>query len=124
MYRSKVAGIAQLMPSPDIRKSQMSAHERRLRSRLTQLIQGAGLMRGTLSERAVTCGKSNCKCARGQKHSYLYVVASEAGKLRQRSIPKNLHGEVRRWVENYQQLQQVIEELSQFYWSRMEKREE
>jgi hypothetical protein len=112
------------MPSPDIRKSEMSAHERSLRSRLTQLIQGGGLIRGTLSERAVTCGKSNCKCARGEKHSYLYVVASEGGKLRQRSVPRKLHSEIQRWVENYQKAQQLLEEISQLYWIRVEKRGE
>lgn len=111
------------MPSSEIHKSQMSVNERRLRSQLTQMIQRSGVIRGTLSERAVTCGKSNCKCARGEKHSYLYIVASEGGKLRQRSIPKNMHGQVRRWIENYQQMQQVIEELSQLHWIMVEKRE-
>lgn len=102
----------------------MSAHERSLRSRLTQLIQGGGIIRGTLSERAVTCGKMNCKCARGEKHCYLYVVASENGKLRQRSVPKKLHGDIRRWVDNYQKAQALLEEISQLYWTSVEKREE
>ena len=101
----------------------MSARERSLRSRLTQLIQGGSLIRGTLTQRAVTCGKANCKCARGEKHSYLYVVASESGKLRQRSVPRKLHGEIRRWVENYQQIQTLLEEISQIYWATVEKRE-
>ena len=111
------------MQSSDIQKSPMSAHERSLRSRVTQLIQGSGLMRGTLAERAVTCGKQNCKCARGQKHEYLYVVASESGKLPQRSVPKKLQGEIQRWVENYQTLQELIEEISQLAWTKMEQRD-
>lgn len=112
------------MRSPEIPKGSMNSEERRLRSRLTQLIQGSGLIRGTLSERSVTCGKSNCKCARGEKHVYLYVVASEGGKLRQRSVPKRLHKDIERWVENYRSLQELIEEISQLYWSKVEKREE
>ena len=112
------------MPSSKISKSSMSAQERSLRSRLTRIIQGGGLIRGTLSERAVTCGKQNCKCMRGEKHTYLYIVASEGGKLRQRSVPKNLHSDIKGWVENYRTLQQLVEEISQLYWSRVEKREE
>ena len=123
MNTSKTLKVIRDMQSPDIQKSQMSANERSLRSRLTQLIQGAGLMRGTLTERAMTCGKKNCKCARGEKHEYLYVVVSEGGKLRQRSVPKSRQGDVERWIENYQKLQALIEEISQLYWTKMENRE-
>ena len=112
------------MPSPEIGKSTQSAHERGLRSRLTQLIQGSGLIRGTLSERNVTCGKPTCKCARGEKHSYLYIVVSEGGKLRQKCVPKKMKGDVQRWVDNYQKAQALMEEISQLYWSKIEKREE
>lgn len=87
------------------------------------MIQGNGLIRGTLTERAVTCGKSNCKCARGDKHVYLYVVASEGGKLRQRSVPKGLHGDIEKWVENYRRIQELVEQISQLYWAKVEKRE-
>lgn len=110
------------MASQEVSKSSMSAVERSLRSRLTQLIQSGGLIRGTLTERDVTCGKTNCKCARGEKHSYLYIVASEGGKMRQRSVPKHLHGDIQRWVENYQKAQSLLEEISQLYWANVEKR--
>ena len=112
------------MQSPEIPKVNMISQERTLRSRLTQMIQGSGIIRGTLSERALTCGKTNCKCARGEKHVYLYVVASEGGKLRQRSVPRRLHNDITRWVDNYRKLQELIEEISQLYWDKVEKREE
>lgn len=112
------------MQSPRISKASMTSHERSLRSRLTQLIQNGGIIRGTLSERAVTCGKTNCKCARGEKHVYLYVIASEHGKYRQRSVPKKLHNDIKTWVDNYRKLQELIEEISQLYWSQVEKRED
>ena len=112
------------MQSPEIHKASMSSHERSLRSRLTQMIQGGAMIRGTLSERALTCGKSSCKCARGEKHVYLYIVASEGGKYRQRSVPKRLHGDIRRWVANYHKFQELVEEISQVYWAQIEKREQ
>lgn len=112
------------MPFSEISKGSMSAQERSLRSRLTKLIQGNCLIRGTLTERSVTCGKANCKCARGDKHVYLYIVASEGGKLRQRSVPKKLHSDIERWVKNYRMLQELVEEISQLYWTKVEKREE
>ena len=69
--------------SPDISKAAMSRNERQLRSRLAQLVSAKGFVRATLNHRDITCGKSNCKCATGDKHAYLYIVAGDTGKRRQ-----------------------------------------
>lgn len=109
------------MPQPRIKvtKNKMPAAERDLRARLAQLINDKELLRGTLHARAITCGKSTCKCARGEKHAYLFLVVSENGKLRQILIPRPRQAAVRQWVEHYQQAQELLEEISHIYRDRI-----
>jgi hypothetical protein len=101
----------------------MSLRERDLRSRLSQLIAGEGVLHGTLDERARTCGKPNCKCARGEKHISLYLVVREEGKLRHLYVPESYANQVRNWVAHYQRLLALAEELSSMYWEKIQKRE-
>lgn len=107
----------------EISRAKMSARERDLRSRLAKLLHSAGILRGTLNVRERVCGKPNCKCARGQKHVALYVVASESGKQRQLFVPKAWQDDVRQWVQNHQEVRKLMEEISQLYWWKVQKRE-
>jgi hypothetical protein len=99
----------------------MPNEERDVRSRLAKIISSRGLLRGTLQERELTCGKSNCKCARGDKHRYLYLVVSDEGKLCQVLIPRSKETEVRQWVKQYQQARELLEEISDLYRSQIKK---
>ena len=101
-------------------RSSLSASERNFRSRLTQLVHHAWFLRGTLSVRSRPCGKPNCRCARGQLHASLYLVQSHQGKLRQLSIPRRWDDRVRQAVNNYQQMQRLIEEISELEWKRLQ----
>jgi hypothetical protein len=94
-------------------RTQFSAAERALRSRLAQLIHEAPLLRGTLSDRQVTCGKSGCRCAEGDKHAALCLSSSREGKTRQVFIPAALEAEVRQWVANYHRVRDLLEDLSE-----------
>lgn len=106
-------------------RAQMSPRERELRSRLAQLINslGLGLARGTLTVREKSCGKPTCHCARGEKHRAPYLTASEEGKLRQLFIPLDIEEKARDWVDNYQRIRQLLEELSQLHWDKLKRRE-
>lgn len=108
---------------PRIPRVQMSPEERHLRSELVQLLSGAGLLRATLNPRQKVCGKPGCRCARGEKHSALYVVASEEGKPHQLFVPHSLEPQVRQWVASYQRIRELLEELSRIYWDRLSRRE-
>ena len=108
------------LPTP----SQLPAPERKRRSRLAQLIQQRRLLRGTLSVRRRQCGKPNCRCARGEPHVSLYVVQSHGGKPRQVFVPKPWEERIRAAVEDYQQLQRLIEEFSELEWRRLMAREQ
>ena len=105
-------------------RSSLSPSERQRRSRLTQLIQGHPFLRGTLSVRRRPCGKPNCRCARGELHVSLYVVQSHDGKPRQVYVPQDWEERIRRAVENHQEIQSLIEELSEREWKRLRERKD
>ena len=106
-----------------IAKASMSARERTVRSKLAQIISSSGMVRGTLTTRERVCGKSNCKCTRGEKHIGLYLVMSQAGNIRQLYVPKDREAKVRRWLEEYRQVQEFLEELCDLQWTRLQNRE-
>ena len=98
--------------------------ERRHRSCAAQLTHSSRLLRGSLSVRKQTCGKDSCRCARGELHVSLYLVQSHHGKPRQLYVPKEWEERVRRAVKDYQELQTLVEELSELEWRRLTRREE
>ena len=101
----------------------MSPREREVRSELKQLLLSLGLVRGTLSVRHRTCGKTSCHCMQGgAKHPALYLVASEKGKVRQLFIPSELEPKARQWVDAYQRLRALLEELSELHWQKLRQR--
>jgi hypothetical protein len=110
-------------PSQHIPKGSMSPKERELRSRLTKLIQTKGLIRGTLSMRANTCGKSTCKCARGEKHAALYLMVSREGTPQQLFIPQTYETKVRQWIDEYRHAEQLLEEIAAVHWDKLKNRE-
>ena len=105
-------------------RSSFSDFERRRRSRLAQIAHTLRFVRGTLSARLGRCGKPNCHCARGELHASLYLVQSQGGKLHQLCVPKAWEARIRQAVENHQEMQTLIEELSQREWQRLRERKE
>ena len=108
---------------PRISRAQMSPQERHLRSQLVQLLSGVGFLRATLNPRHKVCGKPGCRCARGERHSALYVVAREDGKSHQLFVPRSLEPQARQWVASYQRIRELLEELSRLYWDKLSRRE-
>ena len=83
---------------------------------LRQLAIPPDFLRASYVERFTTCGKTNCACARGQKHGPFYYLAS--GLLPGRVLkfllktPAQQH-EGEHGVLAYQRLWEGLEELSQ-----------
>jgi hypothetical protein len=102
-----------------VSRAELPAAERRLRSRIAQLTTSERFLRGTLSERSGKCGKPNCHCAAGEGRQSLYLLQSHAGKLRQWCVPKVLHDPVRRAVGEYQEIQRLMNEVSELEWKRL-----
>lgn len=103
-------------------RSKLSAAERNFRSRIAQLASGQWFLRGTLSERSGKCGKPNCRCTRGELHKSLYLVQSQGGKFRQICVPRVWQERVRQAVKDYRRMQELIEEVSQLEWKRLQGR--
>jgi hypothetical protein len=101
-----------------LNRAELSAAERGLRSRIAQLISGERFLRGSLSERNGKCGKPTCHCADGEGHRSLYLVQSHAGRMRQICVPKALRDPVRQAVGVYQEIQRLIDEVSEMEWKR------
>src|ERR1700683_5435999 len=105
--------------------SAMSSRERAVRSELKQRLLDLGLLRGYISVRERSCGKPNCHCKKGgPKHPALYLVASKDGKPEQLFIAEELEGEPREWVDSYQRLRELLEELSELHWQKLRQRKD
>ena len=104
------------------RRVKASVPERTVRSRLAQLASTRWLLRGTLSERAGTCGKPNCRCAQGDLHRSVYLVQSQGGTLRQLCVPQAWQARVRQAVTDYRKLRALLEEISELAWKQLKER--
>jgi hypothetical protein len=90
-----------------------------LRSRrqgLTKLLPPLGeILRGSLMERYLTCGKPDCKCARGERHGpiwYLSVSLDQSHRTG-RTVASAQVEQVRRWIANYHRVKQHLEKISE-----------
>jgi hypothetical protein len=91
-----------------IRPRTLKARERLLRN----LPVTGELLRGTLLERTVRHSRNCPKCARGEGHRvFVLTVTYPGGRTRQISVRRERADEVRRWLENYQDLKRAIEAI-------------
>jgi len=102
----------------------MTSKEREYRSKLKPYISYQELLKGSLSVRRQKCGKPNCKCAKtSYRHICLYLIRRKDGKIEQLFIPKDKEELVRQWVNNYRNVQEMIEKISSIYWERLRKKD-
>jgi hypothetical protein len=101
----------------------MSKREHEDRSRLKPHISYKEFVRGTLSIRERVCGKPNCKCQRGEKHTSLFLTRSKDGRIEQLYIPKEKEELVHRWVQNYRDIQDLLEKISSIYWDKLKRKD-
>ena len=67
------------------------------------------VLAGSLVKQYVVCGKSGCRCQRGQKHGPLfYLYWKEQGRSRSLYVPREKVAEVQRQIQNYRRLQKVL----------------
>src|SRR5487761_2690235 len=70
------------------------------------------LLRGSLLERTVRHTKDCPKCARGEGHRvFVLTVTYAGGRTRQLGVRRERVAEVRRWLNNYQELKEAIEAI-------------
>jgi hypothetical protein len=85
----------------------------RARQKLVSKLPVTGeLLRGSLLERTIHHSKDCPKCARGEGHQvFVLTVTYPGGRTRQFSVRRERVAEVRRWLNNYQELKQAIESI-------------
>lgn len=88
-----------------------------LRQKRARLLKGFPaldqIVRGSLFERRRRCGTPSCHCASGEGHPATYLgVTLSAGQTAQVTVPRDLVPVVRTWVENYDRLWKLLEEIS------------
>src|SRR5271165_6264719 len=85
----------------------------RARQKLVSKLPVTGeLLRGSLLERTIHHSKDCPKCARGEGHQvFVLTVSYPGGRTRQISVRRELVPEVRRWLDNYQKLKEMIETI-------------
>jgi len=103
-------------------RSAMTRLERESRSQLKPYISWKEFIRATPTLRRQTCGKPNCKCQKGEKHTCLVLTRSRRGHLEQLYIPKSKEAMVREWVRNYHTVKELVERISSSYWERLKKK--
>jgi hypothetical protein len=71
------------------------------------------VIRGSLIERHLRCGKPRCHCASGEGHHVWYLTVSFArGRTEQVTVPPDLLPQVRLWLDNYQRWWNGLEDVS------------
>lgn len=72
------------------------------------------ILRGSLSERFLTCGKPDCRCARGERHGpvwYLSVSLDQSQRTGTTVPPQQLE-QVRRGIASYHRVKEQLEQIS------------
>ena len=116
-------GVVMRKKGTALSPNEIKRKEAEIMKKVRHLLQTGEILRGNLTERKKVCGTAGCRCSKGEKHAALYLVQSRGGKLRQLYVPADLAEIAREWVCNYQILQQLLDELSDLGWSKMEARE-
>ena len=91
------------------------ALRQRRRGLVARLPPVADILRGSLVERYVTCGNPACKCAKGERHGPIWYLTVTLGRGRTTGgiIPAAKLNEVRGWIENYHELKDHLEKISE-----------
>ncbi len=89
--------------------SGLYAKRKRLRGRLINL---GHIIKGSVVELRMCCGKPNCRCKRGQKHITPYLSTHISGKSRHIYLSPTRKKDAAAWVENYHKAHEIINELS------------
>ena len=107
-------------------RSSLPHAERELYSRLKQLLDTPGLLRGNLVEMRRTCGKAGCRCQKSPRfrHVSLYLGLSLQGKRRMVYVPEAWESRVREWVRRHGDARDLLEKLALRCLQRLRRREE
>jgi hypothetical protein len=83
------------------------------------------LLRGSIIERYLRCGKPGCKCARGEGHGPKYYLSVSFPGLRPQMdyVPQGDYEQVSQYLANYQDLRTILEEICEINRELLRRRE-
>lgn len=71
------------------------------------------ILRGSLVERSVRCGKQSCRCVDGALHRAVYLsVTHRGGRTEQISVPRELVATVRHGMAVYRRCWEILEQVA------------
>ncbi len=79
---------------------------------LAKLRSAPEVMKGSLAQVHITCGRKGCRCETGQRHAAHHFSYRIKGKSRSVCVPKQFVQEVRRRHAAWLELKRILEELS------------
>lgn len=89
---------------------QLLARRQRLVRQLPPL---ENILRGSVLERSIGCGRASCHCADGDGHPVTYLTVTHAGgRTEQISLPATLIERVRDGVAVYHRWWEIVEQIS------------
>ena len=94
-------------------RTHLSPAERDARSRLVKICAEAPLLRGSLVTMRRRCGTPSCHCVDGEKHASLYLAIRRGKQRKMIYIPSELEQQVREWVQSSQEIDRLLELMSQ-----------
>ncbi len=96
-------------------KNNDKLHEliRRQEALLRRMPRSPKIIKGSLVELKRVCGKPNCRCQKGEKHTSLYLSQSRQGKTKMIYVPRKSELEVKQAIKRHKQLLGIVEELSE-----------
>lgn len=98
-------------------QKEIAAAQRRLARQAPAL---TGILRGSLLRRTVRHSSGCAKCDRGEGHPlWVLNVVYPGGKTRQLSLRPAQVPQVRRWLDNYRQLKETLEQISELNQQRL-----
>ena len=73
------------------------------------------ILRGSLTERYLTCGKPDCRCARGQRHGPVWYLSVTLDQAHRKGTTVSSHQveQVRRGIESYHRVKEHLEKISE-----------
>ena len=71
------------------------------------------VIHGSLFQRAVKCGKLNCRCAKGEGHKSLYLSSFYHGQTAVDYVPFSWEPWIQEGIQNYSLLQELVLELAE-----------
>ncbi len=88
--------------------------DKRKKALQSMLKKDIGMIRGSLAEKYLPCGKEGCKCKEGEPHGpFYYLIYPEEGKQKTLYVRKDKLEEVREGIKAYKRARKTIDKVAE-----------